>query len=145
MNSKLRKIILVVLLVMAAGGAVGYFLWNKPHKDVFSANSIQSTAATLYQSFIKDSAAANVKYIDKVVEVSGIVKTISVNQQQQKVVSLQTGSGDAAINCTMEQKDAVIKEGTAIKIKGICSGLGEGDADLGIMGDVYLIRCYIAE
>lgn len=145
MAGKAKKMGWILFVLVLTGAAVVYFVWNKPHQDVASASSIQVTAAALYQAFIKDSAAANLQYIDKVVEVSGTVKAISVNQQQQKVVSLQTGTGDAAINCTMEQKDAVIKEGAAIKIKGICSGLGEGDADLGIMGDVYLIRCYIAE
>ena len=144
MAGKVKKAGLIIVLLAVAAAAVGYFFWNKPHKNVSSADGIKINAADLYQSFITDSATANTKYIDKVVEVAGVVKSISVNQQQQKVVSLQTKI-DAAVNCTMEQKDAVIKEGATIKIKGICSGLGEGDADLGIMGDVYLIRCYIAE
>lgn len=145
MAGKAKKVGWILLVLMLAGAGVVYFLWNKPHKDVSSVDGIEVAASALYQEFIKDSAAANLRYIDKVVQVSGMVKAVSVNQQQQKVVSLQTGAGDAAINCTMEQQDAVLKEGAAIAIKGICSGLGEGDADLGIMGDVYLIRCYIAE
>jgi hypothetical protein len=144
MTSKAKKngsIIFILVLVIA--GAV-YFLWNKPHKDVNSATGIQINAVDLYQSFITDSAKANTTYIDKVVEVSGVIQSTSVNQQQQKIVSLKTNSG-GAINCTMEQKNTAVKEGAAVKIKGICSGLGEGDAALGIMGDVYLIRCYIPE
>ncbi|MES2849163.1 MAG: hypothetical protein V4685_08910 [Bacteroidota bacterium] len=136
---------MIIVVLALVGASAGYFLWNKPHKDVSASEGIKANAPDLYQAFITDSAAANAKYIDKVVEVSGTIKSTSVNQQQQKVVSLQTKAGDAAVNCTMEQKDAIIKEGIEIKIKGICSGLGEGDADLGIMGDVYLIRCYIAE
>jgi flagellar basal body-associated protein FliL len=145
MASKTKKIGLIALILVLAAGAAGYFLWNKPHKDVSSAKGLQVNAAELYQAFITDSAAANDKYIDKVLEVSGVIKSTSANQQQQIIVALQTNNSDAAVNCTLEQKDAVIKAGAQIKLKGICTGLGEGDADLGIPGDLYLIRCYIAE
>jgi hypothetical protein len=33
-----------------------------------------------------------------------------------------------------------VKPGDAIVIKGLCSGLGGGDPDLGILGDVYITR-----
>lgn len=145
MAGKAKKIVVWVMVLAAAGAATGYFLWNKPHKEVADAAGIKIKAAALYQAFITDSAAANTQYTDKIVEVSGTVKSVGVNQQQQAVVTLQAGTGDAAVNCTLEQKDAVIKEGTVIVVKGICTGMGEADADLGIMGDVYLIRCYIAQ
>ncbi len=145
MASKAKKIGFIITILVLAGVVAGYFLWNKPHKDVSSAKGLQVNAAELYQAFITDSAAANVKYIDKVVEVKGVIKSTSFNQQQQVIVALQTNNSDAAVNCTLEQKDAVIKAGAEIKLKGICTGLGEGDADLGILGDLYLIRCYTAE
>lgn len=145
MVGKAKKTGIIIVILVLIGAAGGYFFWNKPHKDVHAAEGIKVTAADLYQSFITDSTIANAKYIDKVVEVNGIVKSSSVNQQQQIVLSLQTKNDDAAINCTMEQKDVAVKDGTEVKLKGICTGIGEGDADLGIMGDVYLIRCYIAE
>ncbi len=145
MAGKTKKILLVLLVLVVAGVAIGYFIWNKPHKDVLSAESIQSGAVDLYQSFVADSASANKKFIDKVVEVTGTVHSIAVNQQNQKVVLLKTASDGAYVNCTMEQADAIVKEGSTVKLKGICSGLGQGDADLGILGDVYLIRCYTAE
>lgn len=145
MASKAKQIGFIITILVLAGVATGYFLWNKPHKDVSSAKGLQVNAAELYQAFITDSAAANAKYIDKVVEVKGVIKSTNFNQQQQVIVALQTNNNDAAVNCTLEQKDAVIKSGAEIRLKGICTGLGEGDADLGIPGDLYLIRCYIAE
>jgi hypothetical protein len=35
-----------------------------------------------------------------------------------------------------------IKETDNIVLKGFCTGMGAGDTDLGIRGDVYMIRCY---
>lgn len=144
MAGKIKKAGLIIVILALAVAAVGYFLWNKPHTNVQSTDGIKTTAIELYQSFTTDSAAANKKYIDKVVEVTGPVQSVSANQQQQTIVVLKTNTG-GAINCTMEQSNAVIKEGTTIKLKGVCTGIGEGDAELGIMGDVYLIRCYIVE
>lgn len=145
MAGKTKKIGLVILALVLAAAVAGYFLWNKPHTDVSSSEGIKVDAAALYQAFMTDSSAANTIYVDKVVEVTGTVKKISLNQQEQTVVVLQTSTGDAAINCTVEQKNAGIKETDKIKLKGICTGLGEGDTDLGIPGDVYLIRCYLTD
>jgi hypothetical protein len=145
MGSKTKKISLLLVVLALGSAATGYFLWNKPHQNVLSAKGIKTGAAELYNSFATDSAFANKKNTGKVLEVTGTVQSISVNQQKQKVVSLKTATDGAYVNCTMEQADAVVKEGNTVVIKGICSGLGQGDADLGIMGDVYLVRCYAAE
>jgi len=145
MSSKAKKIILVLVVLVAAALVTGYLMWNKPHTNVQSAEAVYADASALYTAFVTDSAAANSKYIDKVLEVNGTVQKVSKNQEQQTVLSLQTATEGAYINCTMEQKGVMVKEGNRVKIKGICSGLGQGDADLGIWGDVYLIRCYTVE
>ena len=59
------------------------------------------------------------------------------------VVMLQTSEAGAYVNCTMEEKAAGLVENKEATLKGICTGMGMGDADLGIMGDVYLVRCYL--
>jgi hypothetical protein len=45
----------------------------------------------------------------------------------------------------MEKDAAVLPENKQATLKGICTGMGMGDADLGIMGDVYLLRCYLVK
>ena len=82
-------------------------------------------------------------YTNKILEVSGMVTAISENQRHQPVVLLKTNTDGAAINCTFEGNAGDISTGNAVSIKGICNGIGEGDADLGIMADVYLVRCYV--
>lgn len=145
MSSKAKKIIPVLIVLIAAAMLTGYLLWNKPHTNVQSAEAVYADAPALYTAFVADSAAANSKYVDKVLEVNGTVQKVFKNQEQQTVLSLQTATEGAYINCTMEQKGVLVKEGSKVKIKGICNGLGQGDAELGILGDVYLIRCYTVE
>ncbi len=144
MAGKAKKIAIGILVLAVAGAVAGYFMWNKPHQDVADAAGKKVTAIELYHSFTTDSVAAKKNYIQQVLEVSGIVSSISKNQQQQVVVLIKTATEGASVNCTMEGPASNIKEGSTISVKGICDGIGQGDADLGIMGDVYLVRCYLA-
>ncbi len=142
MGKKLKIVIAVIVGAAIIGGVAAWLMWNKPHQDVKDATAIQTTAIDLYNSFLKDSAAAKTTYTNEVVEVSGEVTQVNHNQQNQSVVLLKTTTPDAAINCTMEDTAAIIKPGETIHIKGICNGYNSGDADMGIPGDVLLIRCY---
>lgn len=120
----------------------GYFLWNKPHQDIKDANAVETNAIALYNIFITDSAKAKSTYLNKVVIVSGIVKEVSANQEHQQIILLKTSVPDASVNCTMEENTNSFKAGDTIVLKGICVGYIGGDADMGLPGDVFLIRCY---
>ena len=142
MAGKKKVFITVSLIIIVTAAAIGYYLWNKPAVNVAGADSVKSTAGELYKTFSTDSLQAKKQYAQQIVEVAGVVNGISMNQQNQNVVLLNTGMEGGNINCTMEGKAAHIKNGDSVILKGICNGLGQGDADLGILGDVYLIRCY---
>lgn len=143
MSGKLKRYIPVFFI---AGALIvfiaGYLLWNKPHRDVKDANGIETNAIDLYNIFISDSEKANITYLNKVVKVSGIITGIFFNQKYQKIILLKTLVHDASVNCTMEGNIKNYKTGDTIRLKGICSGYISGDADMGLPGDVFLIRCY---
>lgn len=143
MTKKTKKIILIIVAAIIVVIAItGYVMWNKPHKGVKDADAVKITAVNLYNIFITDSAKANALYTDKVVLVSGEVNQVSLNQQAQQIVLIKTAVPGAYINCTMEEKAAGLKAGDNIIIKGICSGYISGDIDMGLPGDVFLIRGY---
>jgi tRNA_anti-like len=145
MTGKKKKIAAALLFCAITAAVVVYYLWNKPHLDVVYAQSVKTGAADLYNSFITDSAAAKKKFSEQVIEVTGIISGVSKNQQNQTVILLKSGVEGANINCTMEGEAGKTAVGENVSVKGICEGLGQGDADLGILGDLYLVRCYIAE
>ena len=122
--------------------ATGFYFYNKGPVNVKNAAAIKTEAAALYQSFLKDSTVAKKTYLNNVLEVSGLVMKVSKNQENQVIVMLQTNESGAYVNCTMEEV-AGLAENKQVTLKGICTGMGMGDADLGIMGDVYLVRCYL--
>lgn len=140
-----RIILFSVIGIAVIGGAIGYYLYNKGPVDVKNAAGTKVAASALYQSFTKDSVQARKLYGDKIIEASGIVERISQNQQNEAVLLLKTGESGAYVNCTMEGPVTQVKEKDSLSIKGICTGIGSGDADLGILGDVYLVRCYLVK
>lgn len=140
-----KTIFLSILGIMVIAIAAGLFYYFKPPPSAQFATGKKVTATDLYQSFITDSTKAKAAFADKVLEVSGNVTGVSQNQQKQVVIMLKTGTPGAAVNCTLEGPGENIKQNDNIIIKGFCWGLGAGDADLGILGDVYLGRCYIVK
>lgn len=146
MTPKRKKIILLLLAgVVAIGATVGYYLYNKGPLDVKHAKGIEVNATDLYQTYFKDSVQAVKKYSNKVVETTGKVAQVTLNQQKQAIVLLITNETGAFINCTMEDSLAVIKEDQIVKIKGICTGIMGMDLSMEILGDVYLSRCYLVK
>ncbi|MEP7230240.1 MAG: hypothetical protein ABI691_08315 [Ginsengibacter sp.] len=139
-----KNILFVIILIILICSIAGYFLWNKPHIDVKSASAIETNANTLLGVFIDDSVGAKATYLNKVVNVSGTIKKISYNQEHHQIVLLKTSVSDASINCTMETDKEGLNIGDRVHIKGICAGYIGGDFDMGLLGDVFLIRCYAA-
>lgn len=136
----------MLLTLVLVGAIAGSYMFNKKGPDIANASGVKVSAAKLFEAFSKDSVLANKTYLDKIVEVSGQVTKLNKNQQSQSIVLLKTNTAEASINCTLESPAGTnIKEGTNITIKGICTGLGQGDADFGILPDVYLSRCYIVD
>ena len=145
MSTKKKNIVVIFLAVIIIAGAIGYYFYNKGPVNVKNASAIKTEAVTLYQSFLKDSTTAKKTYLNNVLEVSGLVMKVSKNQENEVIVMLQTNEAGAFVNCTMEKEAAPLSENEQATLKGICTGMGMGDADLGIMGDVYLVRCYLVK
>lgn len=146
MTPKRKKIILFLIAgIVAVCAAFAFYLYNKGPVDIKNAKGIKVNAAELYQAYYKDSLVAVKKYSNKIIETSGVVAQVTQNQQNQSVVLLITNETGAFVNCTMEDVSAIIKEDETVKIKGMCTGIGMGDVSMEILGDVYLIRCYLVK
>jgi hypothetical protein len=137
-----KNILLFILAIAITGAAVGYYYYNKGPADINRSHATKINAVALYQVFLSDPELAKKNYTDKILEVTGVIKQVSKNQLNQVVVMLQTNEAGAFVNCTLEKDGTVFTENRSVALKGICTGMGMGDADLGIAGDVYLIRCY---
>lgn len=143
MTAKTKKTIWAVVLVLAAtAGGIGYYMYNKPHKNVQTADAVKIAATELYAAFAKDSAMANKTYTGKVLEISGEVVKSELDQQQNVFVHFKAADDGSIINCSMEEKTSPFKVGDKIAVKGICEGYNPGDTDMGLPGDVVVNRGY---
>jgi hypothetical protein len=114
----------------------GYSTGNCTINTNVNVKGISINAEELYQSFLSDEKAANTAYLEKAIEISGKIGSISKNADSSQVLFLQTSDPIFGVNCTMEGKAENLKSGDSIRLKGICSGF---------IIDVVLIRCHIVE
>ena len=131
--NKIKPILLLIVAIALLGSAYAwFFIWNKPQQNIKNATAIQIQAAAIFNEYNTNEKAANAKYIDKIVEVTGDISSVSKNAEGKWVVLLKTDDLMFGVNCTMEE-DVQIKEGETVSLKGICTGY---------LTDVVLIRCY---
>ena len=137
-----KKILLALVVLGFAAAGYGFYLYNKKPADVrtITAN-FQMTAAALVADYNKDETAANLKYLDKVIDVKGKISEIKLDPTtEQSTVILESGDPMAAVTCSFynEESAAVktLEKGAEVVIKGNCTGK---------LMDVVLNKCSIAK
>ena len=119
----IKKIIFVViLLVILSCVGYGIYLWNKPPRDVTKEKGIQITAVAIFDSFSNNEQAANARFLNKAIEVTGKVSDVKKNQAGETVVYLQSDDPVFGVNCTFKNDPGAIAKGNTITFKGICTG-----------------------
>lgn len=137
----MRKIFLFLALLAIAGGVVAYRIYNKPYKNIGKATAdFQVDATKLLADFETDEAAANSQYLDKVVEVTGVVREIKPGDDGGVSVMLEAGSDMAGVLCELDQVydpgKVQAEPGESITLRGVCTGS---------LLDVVLVRCVVVE
>lgn len=120
----LKKILIAIFVCVLIGVGTGIYLWNKPHRKVEDIKGIQISAAALAQDYKNNEQAANTKYLNKVIEVNGVIDEVDKNEDSGTMIVLQTGDPMAGVQCTMREKNITPAKGQQVTIKGFCSGNG---------------------
>jgi hypothetical protein len=115
----------------------GIYLFNKPHKNVSrSEPDYVLEARALFLAFEFDEAAANAKYLDKVIEVSGAVREVTEDEKGRLSITLDTGNDFFGVLCELQAdapwRKADFRAGEPVVFKGLCTGMAM---------DVVLVRC----
>lgn len=119
----------------AVGAGVGVVMWNKAPEKVEDSKGLSVTATQLCTDFSADEAAANQKYLNKALEVTGTVSEVTKNQDGIPVVIVQGDDPSMNVQCSMREKDASPEVGKTVTVKGFCSG--------NTMFDVLLTDCIV--
>ncbi len=120
----MKKLIGVVLLLLAIGVGTAIYLWNKPHEKVEDRKGIETDAVELVAAFNDDESTANELYLNKAIEVSGTVGEIDTNQEGGIMIILDTGDPFAGVQCAMRESGVNVTPKQSVTVKGFCSGFG---------------------
>jgi flagellar basal body-associated protein FliL len=122
MNKKFKIAVIVLLVIIVAGGAVAYNMFNKPRRNVADEKGIEVTSAELVKEFQANETQANAKYLDKAIQVSGKVNEVKTNQEGKMTIMLASDDAMTGVFCTLKET-AAVTAGSDVIIKGICSGM----------------------
>ena len=150
----MKKKIIIKLAVGVAiigtliGGGSAAYMFYRPHRDVQSAKTDYSiTNSEIVSEYLKDKQAADNKYLaadgdSKILEVTGTVKKISENYNDQKVILLKEEGDHAGVSATFtvetNHKVSDLKIGETVTVKGVIRSGAAFDKDLGFYENVIL-------
>lgn len=137
MKTSIKIALFVVFFIGLAGILAGLYMYNMKQKDMAKTKpDFVISATSLQKEFEDDETAASAKFVNKVVEVTGIISSVNSTENNGISVTLLTGSDFSSVICTFTSvKDAeMLKQGKEITIRGECSGF---------LMDVLLNNCVI--
>ncbi|MDX1666122.1 MAG: hypothetical protein R3350_02785 [Saprospiraceae bacterium] len=132
----MKKILILAGILGAIGAGIAFYLYNMPHENIQRADAdYEMTAAELFRAFNEDEAAANDKYLDEIIEVSGTIQGVQKKDGDIISVTLQS-EGMFGVVCELDQQiehpKRDFESGETATFKGKCTGK---------LMDVVLTRC----
>ena len=134
----IRTIVLLVLLQVLFYFYIG--VYNTPHVDITHVKpEIEISSDKLLALFQSDESLANATYVEKTIEVEGVIKEITKNNNRYSVL-LQSKNDSSHVICEMvrfkTRELKKLKPGQTVRIKGICKGF---------LMDVILLNCMLVK
>jgi hypothetical protein len=133
------KITIALLFIGILGISAGFFLYQKPaEKTVSGTAEFNITSMQLFDEFETDEAAANKKYLNKVISVRGTIAEIAAVDSAGLAIVLETSNPLFGVSCQLPKiKDTnLLHRGKEVNIKGLCTGK---------LMDVVLVKCVVED
>ena len=136
----------VILVAVFAGAWYGYGEYNRKVKNIGEVKAqFHLEADELLHAFEKDETGANTLYLDKIIAVKGLIRSVEKDDKGNFTLVMGDGSSMSSVRCSMDSvhvKDVEsVKEGNEITVKGACTGFNKDEL---LRSDVILNRCVIA-
>ena len=122
----MKKIIFILVILFAIATSFYYytFVYSKTHhRNAQAEASVVITADSLSAAYQADEQKANVKFLNKAVEVTG--RILSIDKDQANHTTLLMGKADAFSNVSItlsSTQPITQKVGETITVKGVCTG-----------------------
>lgn len=139
-RKKILKISLVLLVVIAVSAFFVFKEINRKQKDLAEISAAYNLSSIeIIAAFTADEKSANLKYLDKIVAINGIVKSNDKDEQGLYTVVLGDSTSMSSVRCCMDsshnQEANKLIKGMNVTVKGICTGF---NADELLGSDVIL-------
>ncbi len=117
----------VVLLLLTIGIGYAFREYNRKEPQTGDRAAVFTVTATgLMDQFKKEEKAANLQYLDKVIEVSGELKSVDTGEKGELTLVLKTGEDLSSVRCSIDSlyntQTGPLVAGNPVKVKGICTG-----------------------
>lgn len=130
------KVLLILFFAGLIAAFLGYkFIYNKPHADISKAEAaFEFVASDLWNKYTTDTKMSDSLFTGKVIEVVGNISRIEDADSSMYVVFVMEADsmfGDRSIRCELDpvqvKEKPALKNGDAVKLKGLCSGYDQTD------------------
>src|SRR5215210_7122608 len=128
-----KKVIIGILIVIVIGGIIAYRMYDERTPDIVNTRpDIITDVKSLFASFEQDTASAVRKYLDKVIEVTGNVKSIDTSG----AIILGENDTESSVVCGLDRRHMNdhqnVKVGSVATIQGRCTSYEKGEEMLGV-------------
>jgi len=124
-KSWVKKLLFGGLILLLIGAGVIWYIFSEKHEDTASLKADYTTEAIPFiKEFEKDIKAANGKYADKIIEVTGVVTKSEAADTTINIKMADTATGSYLIFAFQEQhlqQAKTLKAGDKATIRGSCS------------------------
>ena len=119
----------IIISILIFGGVCLFFIYrsyNTPHINIVaSATDITLTADQIIDDFSSNETKANKRYLDKIIEVSGIISEINL-VKNKGIITLKTTQDFGSVLCHLPEDASQyiqsLSVGHKITLKGVCTG-----------------------
>lgn len=122
----MKKKLLIILAILVALVVIGFvvlkIMTKNAERHVETEKGIVVDASQLVAAFNTSEDSANKTYLNKTLELTGIVAAVDTNENHQSVILLKTPEASTGVLCTFKKKIENVKVGNTIVCKGICTG-----------------------
>jgi hypothetical protein len=144
----MKKIILVLVVIAVAVGAIGYYLWNKPSEYVSDGKpdfTISLVELTNDGKNLSDSIFGT-KYVGKAIQFDAEVESV-VDNKGSKTLTLKTNDDGMIVNAgfheSISEKLSKTVAGDKVKLQCDCSGVTKPESEDDLLSEIEinLTRC----
>ncbi|MCX6325655.1 MAG: hypothetical protein NT144_03225 [Bacteroidia bacterium] len=139
MKTYIKIALFVVTFIALSAILAALYYYNLKHTDMAKAKpDLVVTATVLQKAFEDNETAASIKYINKIVEVTGNIASVKPAGNNVLSISLVTVSEMSSVICTFPAiaDPSKFRIGDEIRLRGECSGF---------LMDVLLNNCAVIE